>query len=178
MFIKKIVTALLIFTLLTIPIFAVQRNSVNATIENIPFIVENINLGEIKVLTHNNTTFIPTTILSKNLNYKIEEKNYFKISYPKSYLDINECNPLEGEEFIYGQIIGIDKLNKTIKIEQHIDDSSPIINYNLQLKNDCIIVLKRNDRAVNISFSDLKVGDVIGGVLTNEHVIRGLILDV
>ncbi|PAB58120.1 hypothetical protein [Anaeromicrobium sediminis] len=177
MIVKKLIIALLLIILLTFPTFGIQYHNVNATLENIPFMVENINLGNINILKHDDSIYIPINILPEKLNYKISIKDFIKVSYPKTYLDFNEASPLNGEEFAYGEIISIDKKNNTFRLEQHLDDSSPIIDYTIGTSEDCILVLKRNNRGMNIGFDDLKVGDCVGVVLTKEKLARGIILN-
>ncbi|MCT4595770.1 MAG: hypothetical protein N4A57_16095 [Anaeromicrobium sp.] len=176
MIVKKLIVALLLIIFLTFPTFGIQYDNVDALLENIPFMVENINLGNINILKYDDTIYVPINILPEKLNYKISIKDFIRVSYPKNYLDFSEASASKGEEFVYGEIISIDKKSNTFHLEQHIDDSSPIIDYTIGTTKDCIIVLKRNDRAMNIGFNDLKVGDSVGVVLTKEKLGRGVIL--
>ncbi|WDV45234.1 hypothetical protein PV797_17155 [Clostridiaceae bacterium M8S5] len=94
----------------------------------------------------------------------------------KTYKDFKECDYQKGEHFVYGLITKVDYKNNTINIEQHFDDNSREILSPLYLRDDVIIVLKRNDKCVNLDIADLKCGDLIGAVVDKDDSIRGLII--
>jgi len=96
----------------------------------------------------------------------------------RSYIDIPEADILNGERFIYGTIVSIDYENNEITIEQHMDDNSIRVNPILKVREDSIIILKRNDKTMIIDFEDLKIGDVFGLVLDGYGMVRGIIISV
>lgn len=96
----------------------------------------------------------------------------------KCYIDFPEADYSKGEKFVYGSILKVDYDKNEIEIEQHMDDNSIKINPILKARNDIVIILKRNDKCMNIDFQDLKVGDVFGLVLDRHGMIRGMIISV
>ena len=97
-------------------------------------------------------------------------------AYIKSFIDVKECDYLNGEKFVYGLIIDIDYDKKYITIEQHYDDNSIMVSPELQVREDVNIVLFRNDKGMNLDFKDLVIGEDIGIVLDDENLIRGILL--
>lgn len=93
-----------------------------------------------------------------------------------TYKDFEECNYKKGEHFVYGLITKVDYDKKTINIEQHFDDNSREVISPLVLKDDIVIILKRNDKMMNLDIKDLKCGDCIGAVLDKDDNIRGIII--
>lgn len=102
-----------------------------------------------------------------------EKKN--KIAFI-DYRDIPNCNPLNGETFVYGLILSIDFSNRKLGIEQHEDDNSSEIPSKLKVKDDVIIILSRNKKNMNIDFSDLNVNDKVGLILDANKEVRGILL--
>lgn len=78
---------------------------------------------------------------------------------------------------MYGMITKIDHEYKTIEIEQHFDDDSMEVTPILAIREDISIILQRNNKVMNIEFSDLKCGDVIGAVIDKDGLIRGMIMN-
>ncbi|HHV46832.1 MAG TPA: hypothetical protein GXX53_08085, partial [Tissierellia bacterium] len=68
--------------------------------------------------------------------------------------------------------------NRKIIVEQHMDDNSQEVSPILYIREDAIIILKRNDKAMNIDFYDLKSGDVFGIVLDRYGKVKGIIISV
>lgn len=87
------------------------------------------------------------------------------------------ANPHNGEYFVYGEIRGINFENHSIHIEQHIDDNSKEVFGNLPIQENAILLLQRNSHFMAVTFEDLKVGDIVGLILTKENQIRGIVID-
>ncbi|HHV45379.1 MAG TPA: hypothetical protein GXX53_00510, partial [Tissierellia bacterium] len=68
----------------------------------------------------------------------------------KGYMDFPEVDYTKGERFIYGTILKVDYENRKIIVEQHMDDNSQEVSPILYIREDAIIILKRNDKAMNI----------------------------
>lgn len=125
---------------------------------------------------YNDRVFVPLRPISEGLGCEVTwDKIENKVIINK-YRNFPECDYLNGEIFVYGMITKIDYENKTIEIEQHIDDNSREVTPTLSIREDVIILLQRNDKTMNIDFSDLKCGDVLGGVIDKDNFIRGIIL--
>lgn len=92
------------------------------------------------------------------------------------YVDIPDCNPANGESFVYGLIFSIDFSNRELAIEQYEDDDSPEIPSKLKVREDVIIILSRNKKNMNIDFSDLNVNDRVGLILDENKEVRGILL--
>lgn len=106
---------------------------------------------------------IYTTAFSKG------EENYL--------VDFPEADYENGERFIYGNILKVDYKKRRLIIEQHMDDDnsqevSPILN----VREDAVIILKRNDKVMNIDLYDLKSDDMFGIVLDKLGMVRGIII--
>ncbi len=125
---------------------------------------------------YNNRTFIPVRAVAEGLGCEVKYDNKANKVIINKFKDFPECDYLNGEIFIYGMIIDIDYENRAIEIEQHIDDNSREVTPLLTIREDAIILLQRNDKVMNIEFSDLKCGDVIGGVVDKDNLIRGMII--
>jgi len=96
----------------------------------------------------------------------------------KGYMDFPEVDYEKGERFIYGTILKVDYENRRIIIEQHMDDNSQEVSPILYIREDAIIILKRNDKAMNIDFHDLRPNDLFGLVLDINGLVRGIIISV
>lgn len=125
---------------------------------------------------YNDRVYVPIRFVVENMGGAVKWDGSNKKVYIKSYRDFPECNPLEGENFVYGLITSIDYDEKTIEIEQHFDDNSIEVTPLLQVREDAVFVLKRNDKMMNIDFKDLKCGDDVGMVLDKDKKIRGIII--
>ncbi|MTI47326.1 MAG: copper amine oxidase N-terminal domain-containing protein [Firmicutes bacterium] len=131
---------------------------------------------EDKPFVYKNRIYAPVRDIVEGINGEVnwnEEENKVKIS---NYKDFPECDYLEGEQFIYGLITNINYDKETIEIEQHLDDNSPTINPVLEIERDVVIILQRNDKKMNLEVEDLKIGEDVGLVITNENRVRGIIL--
>ena len=96
----------------------------------------------------------------------------------KGYIDFPEADYSKGERFIYGTILKVDYENRRIIIEQYMDDNTKEVSPILYIREDVVIILKRNDKAMNIDFHDLKSGDVFGIVLDRYGKVKGIIISV
>lgn len=136
-----------------------------ARLENEPFI-------------YKDRVYVSLRAVSESLNSTVlwdSEKNIVSIS---TFKDFSDTNPLEGEKFIYGEILSIDKEKRTIHIYQHIDDNSIYEELNLKVAENVTIIMQRNDKKMNIDFKNLKIGDVVGMVMNKENKVRGIIIDI
>lgn len=102
----------------------------------------------------------------------------FSISEEGNYVDFPEADYAKGERFIYGTILKVDYENRRIIVEQYMDDNSNEINPILNIRKDAVIILKRNDKAMNIDFCDLKSNDIFGIVLDSRGMVRGILISV
>lgn len=125
---------------------------------------------------YNNRTFVPIRAVAEGLGCEVKWDGDANKVVINKYKDFSETDPLNGEIFVYGMITKIDYEKKTIEIEQHIDDNSIEVTPILRVRENAILILQRNDKTMNIDFSDLKCGDVIGGVIDKDGLIRGIIL--
>lgn len=177
--IKIISICLLIFTISTLSVFAVEKY------EEIKVYFRNINVKlndkDVKLdeepFIYNNRIFVPLRFVSEELGCKVfwnDEENTVSIS---SFTDFPEADYLNGERFVYGEILKINKSNRTITIYQHIDDNSITEDPDLKVSNDVIIIFQRNDKKMNLDFEDLKIGDNIGIVINKNGKARGIIVD-
>lgn len=127
---------------------------------------------------YNNRTFLPIRAVAEGLGCKVKwDDKTNKVTINK-YEDFPECDYLNGEIFVYGLITKIDHENRSIEIEQHIDDDSIDITPILTVKEEVVIILQRNDKIMNIDFSDLRCGDVLGAVIDKDGFIRGIIMSI
>lgn len=126
---------------------------------------------------YNSRTFVPIRAVSEGLGCEVKWDDNTSSVIINRYKDFPECDYLNGEIFVYGIITKIDHENRTIEIEQHIDDNTIDITPILTVKEEAIIIFQRNDKAMNIDFSDLKCGDVLGGIIDKEGYIRGIIMN-
>ncbi|WP_053956255.1 hypothetical protein [Inediibacterium massiliense] len=149
---------------------------IKAHLKNTNIIInhENQSLNTIYYKDH---LYIPITLLSEKLNCTSTYNNH-TLTLKNNFVfeDFPDCNPYKGENFIYGEILKIDQKNKTFTIEQHFDDNSILIEPNITISENVIIILQRNDKKMNLDFDDLKIGDLVGVVLNQQNIARGIIL--
>ncbi len=127
---------------------------------------------------YNNHIYMPLRTISEALGLKVSwDEKSSKVSIV-DFEDIPESDPLSGERFIYGEIVNIDKENRTVHIFQHIDDNSIVEEDNLKISKDAAIILQRNNNKINIDFEDLKIGDIVGMIMNNNNEIRGIIIEI
>ncbi|MBB6215797.1 hypothetical protein HNQ80_001888 [Anaerosolibacter carboniphilus] len=157
------------------------------TLENIQVISKDVLLQlndepllSASAIVHKDRIYLPIRFIVEQLHAQIhwdELSNTISIQSPYVFRDFPEANPLEKEKFIYGEILAIDKKSNLITIEEHYDDRDTYIEPNLQVKENVIIILQRNDKQMNLSFGDLRIGDHIGLVLNKDQEVRGIILN-
>lgn len=128
------------------------------------------------IFIYKDRVYVPIRFIAEGMGGEVGWDNKTRKVIIKTYKDFPQCNPLEGEVFVYGLITGIDTRNRTIKIEQHFDDNSVEVTPLLKVRDDAIIVFKRNDKKMNIDFEDLKFGEDIGLVLDKNKEVRGIII--
>jgi len=133
------------------------------------------NLGR-SVFIYNNRIYAPISEIVRIMGGEaaLDEEN--KTVEIKTYKDFSECDYLKGEKFVYGLITEINYEKNEVEIEQHFDDNSVEVFQVLKVRKDVIILFERNENKMNISFNDLKVGDVIGATLDKNGYVRGIIL--
>jgi hypothetical protein len=157
------------------------------SLENIQAFLKDVTLqlnaeppSSTSAIIYNDRMYLPIRFIGEKLNADIhwdDFSNTVSIQSSHVFKDFSEANPLENENFIYGEILAIDKMRNRITIEEHYDDRDTYIEPNLQVKEDVIIILQRNDKQMNLVFSDLRVGDHIGLVLDKGQQVRGIILN-
>lgn len=126
---------------------------------------------------YNDRTFIPLRAVAEGLGCEVKYDDKANKVIINKYKDFPESDYLNGEIFVYGMITKIDHEYKTIEIEQHFDDDSMEVTPILAIREDISIILQRNNKVMNIEFSDLKCGDVIGAVIDKDGLIRGMIMN-
>ncbi|WZL72136.1 stalk domain-containing protein [Clostridiaceae bacterium 35-E11] len=179
-FIKRlfIILLLLIFTS-SIAMASVSLEEVTGFVKKINIKIQDAPAVSTQTILSNNRIYVPLRFIAETLNASIfwdKQSNILTIQNKPSFKDFEECDPWKGELFVYGEICAIDKINRQITVEQHIDDNSISIEPGIEVAKDVVIILQRNDKKMNIDFHDLKVGDQIGLVLTDEGIARGIIL--
>lgn len=87
---------------------------------------------------------------------------------------VPDSNPAQGEIFIYGKVKAVDVDKRIIIIDQDMDDNSKQIKPNVPVKKDAIIQNKKED----IGLAQLKPGDSIGIVLTQDGHARAVLVDI
>lgn len=157
------------------------------SLENIQAFLKDVTLqmnGEPPISTsailYNDRMYLPIRFIGEKLDAHIhwnDLSNTVTVQSSQTFKDFSEANPLEREKFVYGEILAIDKMRSRITIEEHYDDRDTYIEPNLQVREDVIIILQRNDKQMNLVLSDLRIGDHIGLVLDKNHQVRGILLN-
>lgn len=125
---------------------------------------------------YNNKVYVAVRELVEELNGEVEwHAEYSKVKI-KSYKDFPECDYYDGEIFVYGIVTALDKEEKIITIEQHLDDNSMDVKPDLEIRDDVVIILQRNDKKMNLDISDLKAGEDLGLILDKNGLVRGIII--
>jgi len=120
-------------------------------------------------------TYVPLRHFAEALDYVVDwHRESETITLSKNLLE--DCNPLVGEYFVYGQITKIEYSEHLISIEQHIDDNSREIFDKLKVVNNPVVIIDRNSKEFNIEFSDVKVGDLVGLIVNKNDEVRGIIV--
>ncbi|MFZ5966372.1 MAG: hypothetical protein ACOYVK_04270 [Bacillota bacterium] len=127
-------------------------------------------------LIHEEQIYIPVNTLVYMVNGSYNYDKINNILEIHSFRDFDEANPSIGEQFVYGQILSIDWEANAITIEEHYDDRHTYLQPTLPVSEDAVFILQRNNKQMNISFEDLRVGDVLGAVVNAEDKIRGIII--
>ncbi|WP_427339841.1 copper amine oxidase N-terminal domain-containing protein [Caloranaerobacter sp. DY30410] len=174
-----------IFTFIFIFLFSVTVLA-DSVYKNIKVYFDNISINvdgskietDTEPFIYNDRVYVPIRFVVEKLDKEVKWDNETKTVLIKSYKDFPECNYLEGEKFIYGLITSIDYENKRMVIEQHFDDNSVEVTPLLELDKNAVIILKRNDKKMNIEFNDLVIGDDVGLVINKYGKIRGIIISI
>lgn len=178
---KSFVLVLLIFFISTFTCFAALKyEEITVFYRDIRIFVNNEEIDlEDRPFIYENKTYVPLRFLSESLNSFVSWDNKNSTVSISSYVDFEETNPLAGERFVYGEIISpLNKKERTLHIFQHIDDNSINVEKNLKVAENVIIILKRNNKKINLDFEDLKIGDVVGMVINEDNQVRGIIIDI
>lgn len=181
---KKTILLVLLFLLTLSVTFSFADSyfrEIEVYFDNIQIVIENKLLDlEEQPFIYQGRVYVPLRFVSNKLGYTVGWDGKTKtvtIDRPDSPAIIEPCNPKNGESFVYGQILSINYKEKKIKIEQHMDDNSVKVFGELVADNNIAVILQRNSHHFQISFSDLKVGDIVGIILTKDKKIRGIIVD-
>lgn len=177
---KSFVLVFLIFFVSTFTSFAALKyEEIKVFYRDIRIFVNNEEIDlEDKPFIYKNKTYVPLRFLSKSLNSFVSWDNESSKISISSYIDFEEANPLDGERFVYGEIVSpLNKKEMTLHILQHIDDNSVHVEKNLKVAENVIIILKRNNKKINLDFDDLKIGDIVGMAINKENQVRGIIID-
>ncbi|MBM7614234.1 copper amine oxidase N-terminal domain-containing protein [Alkaliphilus hydrothermalis] len=174
--------------IITLLLFAGSSLSWGATVlQDIQVYFDNIQINindevvesEDEPFIYDNRVYVPLRTVSEGLKQKViwDAENKTVVIGEKIESELLEpTDPYKGEAFVYGEIMKIDYDNKLIEIEQHMDDNSREVFEALSPTEDAIIVLKRNEHQFPIHFEDVRVGDIVGIILTVDNEIRGMIV--
>ena len=161
-------------------ITAVTQNELSSLEKMIHISIDGRSTQLRNVLFLNNRIYVPIDIVAENLDCTVDwnsEHQQLFITKNPVFQDFDEANPLEGERFVYGEVISMDLKNRLLTIEEHYDDQYSHTEPHLFVQPDAVIILERNDKGINLDLQDLKIGDVVGLVLNKEGNIRGIILN-
>ena len=125
--------------------------------------------------------YVPLRALAEALDFEVnwDGSSYeVHLSQRSANVYIEPCDPFIGEIFVYGQILAIDYEKKMIYLEQHLDDNSREIFDALMPSSEVTVVLQRRSNQFKIQFEDVKVGDVVSLIITNDNLIRSIIVDI
>jgi len=176
---KIILSTIIILCISTLTVIGIQNHEkIEVFYRDIKVYIDGkeVNPQE-KPFIYNDRMYVPIRFFSESLNALVswdDKNNSLSIS---SYEDYDEAKPLDGERFVYCEILSIDREKRTLHIYQHIDDNSVYEKTDLRVSKDAIIVLQRNTRKMNLNFEDLKIGDVVGMVVNKENEVRGITVD-
>ncbi len=129
---------------------------------------------------YHNTLYVPLRELSDTLGMELiwnGQENTVQLKAPDVANTLAPANSLIGEDFVYGQIMKIDYINRSIDLEQHLDNNSREIFEALTIAKDAIILIGRNQHYMQVSLEDLRAGDVAGIIISEENTVRGIIVD-
>lgn len=175
---KMIIIIFVLILLGNVNIAQGLEQGIQCYIEKISFKIDN-NTDDIEydVLFYDDLPYMSLEQIESIYNSDIDFHDIDKEVDIKRYRDFDECNPLEGEIFVYGTIKILDDEKGYIEIEQAFDHNSTEIEGRKEIVDDLVIILKRGDNKMNIAFKDLKLGDNIGMVLNAKGKVRGIILE-
>lgn len=163
-----------------IPINGSALNDPSLWQKTIPLSLNGIPSDPLTALFFKDHIYVPISFIAEQLGCKVDwnsRRQQLSISYSSGFKDFEEANPLEGERFIYGEILSVDLDNRQLKVEEHYDDQYVYVEPNLMVLSDAVIILQRKDKAMNLDFEDLKIGDVVGLVINKDGKARGIILN-
>lgn len=132
------------------------------------------------VIFYHGRIYVPLRLAAEGLGSRVdwhEAANTVTIHQSQSFQDFPEANPWENERFVYGEILSMDKEKKLLAIEEHYDNHSRFTEPELSVSPQVVIILQRNDKKMNLAFSDLRIGDHVGLVLNKDGIVRGIILN-
>ncbi|MCC5912378.1 MAG: copper amine oxidase N-terminal domain-containing protein [Clostridiaceae bacterium] len=127
-----------------------------------------------------NRTYLPLRFIAEALGLTVEwneETQSVLINSPNFEEVLPAADPLSGEYFVYGEITSIDLENQSIEIEQHLDHNSREVFDALEIDNNTTFLLQRNTHYMELSFKDIRIGDVVSIIVTKNDIVRGMIID-
>ncbi|QEK11561.1 hypothetical protein FQB35_03840 [Crassaminicella thermophila] len=179
-FLKKFSIILsIIFITSSIAVAGIPLEEVSAFIKNTKIKIQDNSPLPIKTILYKGNIYIPLEAISKmNCSFSLDAKNNTIILKNNLlFKDFKAADPWNDEIFAYGEIRNINKKERTITIEQHFDDNSISIEPDIKISENIVIIIKRNDKKMNLDFNDLRVGDIVGVVLTKNNIARGMIIN-
>lgn len=175
----SLITLLLFFLYTSIFVSASNYGEIPAIFKPIS-IQKDLTSHRTNAVFYQGRIYIPIRFAAEILNISVDWDHHKQVVYLKDqnqFKDFPEADPWQGERFVYGEITAIDKANFTLTIEEHIDDNSIHIEPRINVAEDVVIILQRNNKMMNLDFTDLRVGENIGLVINSNGYARGIILN-
>ena len=141
---RTFITIIIFFSISSFTVLAAQNyEEIKVFYRNIRIFVDKDEVTpKDKPFIFNNTVYVPIRFIAESLDSRVlwnSEDNTISIS---SFEDFEESKPLEGERFVYGEILSIDKEERTLHIYQHIDDNSIYEESDLKVSKDVVKFFK------------------------------------
>ncbi|MTI71537.1 MAG: copper amine oxidase N-terminal domain-containing protein [Firmicutes bacterium] len=177
---KKILIIVLLLFILSSNVWAEDfYKDIKVHFNNIKILIDGNEIKmEEKPFIYNNRVYVPVRFVSESLNKKVKWDADNKVVLINGYKGLEECDPRAGENFVYGIITDINYDERIIAIDQQLGPDSKVINEPLKVRKDVNILLKWNDKYMNLDFKDLKVGYDFGLILDKENLVRGIIIEI
>ncbi len=91
----------------------------------------------------------------------------------KTKSKVKDTDPKKGEIFVQGEVKAVDVEKRIITFEQQMDDNSVSIAPNVPIASDAVIQNQQHD----ISLGEVKVGDIVGMVVTKDRQARAVLVN-